>query len=98
MARAPGYVLVESMRPGTRLEGLPLTLKKIERYRVRNATPSQPSDASRVFRSRVATRPLAPRPRSMAAPSAFPNPSSTGMNPSSRPAIAQQPRSEVLTT
>lgn len=40
---ALGYVLVESMRPGTRLEGLPLTLKKIERHPVRNATPDQPS-------------------------------------------------------
>jgi hypothetical protein len=40
---ALGYVLIESMRPGTRLEGLPLTLKKIERYRVSNATPDQPS-------------------------------------------------------
>ena len=40
---ALGYVLVESMRPGTRLEGLPLTLTKIERYPVRNATPDQPS-------------------------------------------------------
>jgi hypothetical protein len=40
---ALGYVLVESMRPGTRLEGLPLTLKKIERYAVSSATPDQPS-------------------------------------------------------
>jgi hypothetical protein len=40
---ALGYVLVESMRPGTRLEGLPLTLTKIERYPVRNAAPDQPS-------------------------------------------------------
>jgi hypothetical protein len=40
---ALGYVLVESMRPGTRLEGLPLTLKKIERSPMRNATPDQPS-------------------------------------------------------
>jgi hypothetical protein len=40
---ALGYVLVESMRPGTRLEGLPLTLTKIERYPVPNATPDQPS-------------------------------------------------------
>jgi hypothetical protein len=38
-----GYVLVESMRPGTRLEGLPLTLRKIERYPVRTATQEQPS-------------------------------------------------------
>jgi hypothetical protein len=40
---ALGYVLVESMRPGTRLEALPLTLKKIERNAVRSATPDQPS-------------------------------------------------------
>jgi hypothetical protein len=38
-----GYVLVESMRPGSRLEGLPLTLEKIERYAVSSATPDQPS-------------------------------------------------------
>jgi hypothetical protein len=31
------------MRSETRLEGLPLTLRKIERYPVRNATPDQPS-------------------------------------------------------
>jgi hypothetical protein len=29
--------------PGSRLEGLPLTLTKIERYSVRNASPEQPS-------------------------------------------------------
>jgi hypothetical protein len=40
---ALGYVLVESMRLGSGLEGLPLTLTKIERYPVRNATPEQPS-------------------------------------------------------
>lgn len=40
---ALGYVLVESMRPGARLEGLPLTLRRIERHAVRNATPDQPS-------------------------------------------------------
>ena len=40
---ALGYVLVESMRPGTRLEGLPLVLTKIERYPVRDATSEQPS-------------------------------------------------------
>ena len=38
-----GYVLVESMRPDARLEGLPLALTKIERYAVSNATPDQPS-------------------------------------------------------
>jgi hypothetical protein len=37
------YILVEGMRPGTRLEGLPLTLTKIERYPVKDATPDQPS-------------------------------------------------------
>jgi hypothetical protein len=40
---ALGYVLVESMRPGTRLEGLPLALTKIERYQVQDATSEQPS-------------------------------------------------------
>ena len=40
---ALGYVLVESMRPGTRLEGLPLTLTKIERYPVRDPAPEQPA-------------------------------------------------------
>jgi hypothetical protein len=40
---ALGYVLVESMRPGSRLDGLPLTLTKIERYPVRDPTPEQPS-------------------------------------------------------
>lgn len=38
-----GYVLVESMRPSARLEGLPLTLTKIERYQVKDAGPDQPS-------------------------------------------------------
>lgn len=37
-----GYVLAESMRPGTSLEGLPLTLTKIERFAIRNAGPDQP--------------------------------------------------------
>lgn len=41
MARA--YVIAEGMRPGARLEGLPLTLTKIERFPVRNATAEQPS-------------------------------------------------------
>ena len=40
---ALGYVLVEGMRAGTRIEGLPLTLRKVERYAVRDATPDQPS-------------------------------------------------------
>lgn len=38
-----GYVLAESIRPGARLEGVPLTLTRIERYPVKNATPDQPS-------------------------------------------------------
>lgn len=38
-----GYVLVEGMRVGARLEGLPLTLKKIERYPMSDPTPDQPS-------------------------------------------------------
>ncbi len=38
-----GYVLVEGMRVGARLEGLALTLTKIERYAVRNASAEQPS-------------------------------------------------------
>jgi hypothetical protein len=37
-----GYVLAESMRSDARLEGLPFTLTKIERYAVGNATPDQP--------------------------------------------------------
>ena len=42
-ARVPGYVLAESMRPDARLDGLPLTLRRIERYTVGNATPNQPA-------------------------------------------------------
>jgi hypothetical protein len=38
-----GYILAESMPPGARLQGLPLTLTKIERYAVRDAAPGQPS-------------------------------------------------------
>ncbi|MGD0714357.1 MAG: hypothetical protein ABSB24_09270 [Gaiellaceae bacterium] len=37
-----GYILVEGMRPSACLEGVPLTLTKIERYSVSNATPAQP--------------------------------------------------------
>jgi len=37
-----GYVLAESLRPGSRIEELPLTLKKVERYEVQNATSDQP--------------------------------------------------------
>ena len=40
---ALGYVLAESMRPGTSLEGLPLTLTKIGRFPVSSATADQPS-------------------------------------------------------
>jgi hypothetical protein len=36
-----GYILAENMRPGARLEGLPLSLTKIERYAVRDAMPDQ---------------------------------------------------------
>ena len=38
-----GYVLAESMRPSACLEGLPLTLTKIERNAVASATPDQPT-------------------------------------------------------
>ena len=37
-----GYVLVEGMRVGARLENLPLQLRKIERYRVPAAASQQP--------------------------------------------------------
>jgi hypothetical protein len=37
-----GYILVEGMRVGACLEGLPLGLLKIERYQMRTATPEQP--------------------------------------------------------
>ena len=37
-----GYLVAESVRPGASLEALPLTLKKVERYEVGNATPDQP--------------------------------------------------------
>lgn len=40
---ANGYVLAEGVREDARLEGLPLTVTKIQRYRVGNATPAQPS-------------------------------------------------------
>jgi len=36
------YLLVEGMRVGACLEGLPLRLLKIERYQMRTATPEQP--------------------------------------------------------
>jgi len=37
-----GYILVEGMRVGACLEGLPLRLLKIDRYRMPTATPQQP--------------------------------------------------------
>jgi hypothetical protein len=40
---ASGYILVEGMKPGSRLEGLPLTLRKIERLPRSDASPDQPS-------------------------------------------------------
>jgi hypothetical protein len=40
---ALGYVLVESMRPGTRLDGMGFTLRTIERSPVRDPAPDQPS-------------------------------------------------------
>lgn len=41
---ASGYIILESMRPGSRLEGLPFTLRKIERWLPRpDATPDQPA-------------------------------------------------------
>ncbi len=40
---AQGYLIVESMRVGARIEDLPLRLRKIERNAVRSATPEQPS-------------------------------------------------------
>ena len=36
------YVLVEGLRAGARLDGIPLTLKAIERYAVEDAAPTQP--------------------------------------------------------
>ena len=42
-AMVSGYVLVEGMRPDACLEGLPLTLTKIERYAVANAGTSTSS-------------------------------------------------------
>ena len=37
-----GYVIAESMRTGSRLEGIPLNLTRIERHAVGSATPEQP--------------------------------------------------------
>ena len=42
LSMVSGYVLVEGMRPSARLEGVPLTLTKIERYAVADATADQP--------------------------------------------------------
>ena len=38
-----GYVIAESIRPGSQLEGHAFTLTRIERYSVDNATSDQPS-------------------------------------------------------
>ena len=38
-----GYVIAESIRAGSRLEGFPLTLIRIERHTIDNATGDQPS-------------------------------------------------------
>ena len=38
-----GYVIAESIRPGSQLEGLSFTLSRIERYTVDNATHDQPA-------------------------------------------------------
>ena len=38
-----GYVIAESIRPGSRLEGFSLTLTSIERYPVDSAIDQQPS-------------------------------------------------------
>jgi hypothetical protein len=38
-----GYIIAESIRPGSRLEGFPVTLTRIERYTVDNGTDEQPS-------------------------------------------------------
>ena len=38
-----GYLIAESMRPGSTLEGFALTLTRIERYTVDNATEQQPA-------------------------------------------------------
>ncbi|MGA9762181.1 MAG: hypothetical protein WBQ14_07150 [Gaiellaceae bacterium] len=38
-----GYVIAEGMRAGSQLSGIPLELKKIERYAVSSAAAGQPS-------------------------------------------------------
>lgn len=38
-----GYVIAESIRPGSKLEGFAFTLTRIERYTVDDATDEQPS-------------------------------------------------------
>jgi hypothetical protein len=38
-----GYVIAESMRPGSQLEGNAFTLNRINRYKVDNPTDDQPS-------------------------------------------------------
>lgn len=37
-----GTLIAESLRPGTTLENLELTIRKISRYRVQGSTPDQP--------------------------------------------------------
>jgi hypothetical protein len=38
-----GYIIAESIRPGSRLEGFALTLTRVERYSVDTATDDQPA-------------------------------------------------------
>jgi len=38
-----GYLIAESIKPGSRLEGIPMTLTKIIRKRQKNASTNQPS-------------------------------------------------------
>ena len=38
-----GYVIAESIRPGSQLEGNAFTLNRIKRYKVDNPTDDQPS-------------------------------------------------------
>jgi hypothetical protein len=43
MVMISGYVIAESMRAGSQLEGIPLSLTSIKRYAVGSATAEQPS-------------------------------------------------------
>jgi hypothetical protein len=38
-----GYIIAESMRPGTQLQGIPPRLTSVERHAVKNPAPDQPS-------------------------------------------------------